>query len=150
RNVEWATAQEFFDFGETERNRGDAGNCQAYVFECLAGGVEFDQRGKTNQRDHERAAMSDLLQARAVTRKCVAFDREQDLARRKCGLTRPDDELVERQLAPQNLSVVRRRKFNARLMCHQAGCTVGGGGGVDNITADRRKCANLIVGKPYG
>ncbi len=111
--------------------------------------VELDQRGKTHERDHQRAAMADLLEAAAISRQRVAFDRHQQFAIVQRGAVGAGDEIGELHAAADDLAAVVFRQLHFRFMRDQAGRGVGGGRGVDDIAADGRLRADLVVGEPH-
>ena len=106
--------------------------------------VELDQRGEANQRDHQRAAVADLLETAAVTGQRVAFDGRQQFAFLQRGPVRAGDEIGKRHAAP----AARRGQLDRGLMRNETRRGVGGGRGIDDIAADRRLRPDLVVGEP--
>ena len=82
--VDLARAQEGFDIGEAlrapARCRRSASRTSS---NASAGGIELDQRREADERDHQRAAMADFLEAAAIAGQRVAFDGDQDFAGRR-------------------------------------------------------------------
>ena len=106
--------------------------------------VELDQRGEANQRDHQRAAVADLLETAAVTGQRVAFDGRQQFAFLQRGPIWASDEIGKRHAAP----AARGGQLDRGLMRNETRRGVGGGRGIDDIAADRRLRPDLVVGEP--
>ena len=89
--------------------------------------------------------MADFLEAAAVTGKRVAFDCREQFALCKRGLVGAGDEIGERHGAP----AARRDELDFCVVGDQAGRDVGGRRSIDDIAADGRLGADLVVGEPH-
>ena len=87
--------------------------------------------------------------AAAVARQRVAFDGDQDFAGLERGLAGTGDEIRERHAAADDLAVVPRRQLDLGLMRDQGRGAVGGRRSIDDIAADGRGLADLVVGEPH-
>ena len=112
--------------------------------------VELDQRREAHERDHQRAAVADLLEAAAVAGQRVAFDGDQDFAGRQRGLAGAGHELAR---APCGGARSCRRAARPARRCASCaisgGRAVGGRRGIDDIAADGGGFPDLVVGEPH-
>ncbi len=142
-------AQELLGFGKSQRLRPDAGDRQSHVFYALALRIELHQGRETDQRDHQRAAVTDLFEASAVARQGIAFNRDQQLTVLERGAVRPGHELIEGHAPSHNLASGFFRHFDLGRVRDKARRRIGGRRSIHDISADRRLGPNLVVGEPH-
>src|SRR5215470_434876 len=61
-----AAAQKLLDLGQAPRHRAYAADSEAYILKLAPGRIKLHQRCEAHKRDHQRAAVADLLEAAVV------------------------------------------------------------------------------------
>ena len=88
--------------------------------------------------------MANFFEAAAIARQRIAFDGDQQFAVLQRGLAGPDDEIGKRHRPPP----ARGGQLDLGVMRDQAWRGVGRRRSVDDIAADGRLGADLVVGEP--